>query len=518
MKLKSLATLILTFILMSQTAWAQKHTLEDVGRNSLRNSGTIVKGNIIQGYFYFYFSEKVDRKTSNYQIVILDENLKEIASETVREGKRTSLLEASYNGDAILFKFFDSKAKTVFYRTMDNEGKLSGKTTREANKYELAAYSNSLAKDLKNVNVHSANDKAFIDIYTFKSKGYTYALECLNNNGEQLWTYEAPSRKGVSAAGFLASSDELILLAEGRTKNLLSRDYTFNVVGVDMDGELSFEISLENSKYTYLPHNAVFTKDGNIMLLGEYYLASDKSMKAGSKGIFVKTVDIDGEDIEDKRLSWSRDIASKVDAETKRELSKNSLYFHSIERQSDGKIIAICEQYRKQVSAAGNAMKIAAMATGGSTNASSFEIKIGNILVFTLTEEGALENVEVLKKKPNRITLAQEYSLVNQHLLAKLLAAEGAFDYQFMQTNEDNSVMTLAYTDLVKEKGKLFRSVVLNLVNFNENEAEPTTDQFTFETEANGIIIMAGKPGHVVVAEYFRKPKTIELRLEPINN
>jgi hypothetical protein len=140
--MKSL-TIIFSMVLMlvASSAMAQNYTLEDVGRNSLRNSGTIVDGNVIKGYFYFYYSEKVSRKTANYQIVILDEDLKEKASETLTESKYTTLLEASYNGSTILFKFLDGKERTVFYRTMDKNGKLSDKETREANKYEFMMYS-----------------------------------------------------------------------------------------------------------------------------------------------------------------------------------------------------------------------------------------------------------------------------------------------------------------------------------------------------------------------------------------
>ena len=68
-------------LFFSVLSFGQNHTLEDVGRNALMSSGTIVEHNVIKGYFYFYFSEKISRKMNNYQIVLLDDNLKEIASE-----------------------------------------------------------------------------------------------------------------------------------------------------------------------------------------------------------------------------------------------------------------------------------------------------------------------------------------------------------------------------------------------------------------------------------------------------
>ena len=137
--------------------------------------------------------------------------------------------------------------------------------------------------------------------------------------------------------------------------------------------------------------------------------------------------------------------------------------------------------------------------------------------MITLDDQAELESAKILAKKPNRVTLSQDYGLVNRHLLAKLLDAEGVFDFQFTQTNKDNSLITIAYTDLVKEKGKLTRDVVLKFVNFSAGESKPTKDQISFKSKASAISINAAKPGFVLVSEYFRKAKTIEIHLEPIN-
>jgi len=519
MKIKSL-TIVFSMILMlvASTAMAQNYTLEDVGRNALRNSGTIVDGNVIKGYFYFYYSEKVSRKTANYQIVILDEDLKEKASETLTESKYTTLLEASYNGLTILFKFLDGKEKTVFYRTMDKNGKLSDKETREANKYEFMMYSANVSKNLKNVNVSSVSKDYFVDVYTFKEKKYTYKAVCLDNSGREVWTYEGPEEKGVNTGAYFAGNKDQVILLTGKSKSLMSKDYTFNLVSLTMEGELNYELELENSKYTLMPHNAFISdKNGDMTILGEYYDADDKSMKAESKGIFVKVVDKNGDNISDKYITWSRDIGSKVSSDDRREIDNYSIYFHDIQMTKSGKIIAVGEQYRKQISASGVALKALAAATGGSSNASSLEMKIGKMFVITLDDNYDVGSVEILDKRPRRVVLAQEYGLVNRHLLAKIMAAEGSFDYSFTQTNEDMTLVSIGYTDNEKEAGKLLKQSKFHLVNFSDGEEEPVKDKIDMETDATDLYVMPAKPGFLLIAEYYRKENKMELKLEPIN-
>lgn len=82
-KIKFISTLMLLITLGLSTALAQEKTLDGIGRNALRNSGTIVEKNIIKGYYYFYLSDKASKKTSNFKLVILDENLNEIVSKTM---------------------------------------------------------------------------------------------------------------------------------------------------------------------------------------------------------------------------------------------------------------------------------------------------------------------------------------------------------------------------------------------------------------------------------------------------
>lgn len=509
---------ITILMLLATVSNAQGFTLEDVGRNSLKNAGTIMEDNIIKGYFYYYFTERISRKQSNYQIVILDENLNETASKTIEESNRTSMLEASYNGSSVLFKFFDQKLKKVYYRTMDKNGNISDKVERDANKYETAVYASNLSKELKNANVNSVSEEYFVDLYTFKNKGYTYKMECLDNTGGLVWTYTADDAKGVNTGAYLASSKDQILVLEANSKNIMSRNYVFKLVSVNIDGEKGWEMDLNTSRYNMLPHNAFIAEDGVITILGEYYNVSDKSMKSASQGIFVRKLDRNGKKLSDNFISWSRDIGSELTSKEKKELSSYSIYFHNVEMTKSGDIIAIGEQYKKQVSAGGIALKMLGNVSGViSTSASSFEIKIGDMFIITLDQNAELKDVNIIEKLPRRVNAGEGYGLVSQHLLAKLMDAEGYFDYSFTQTTADRSLISIGYTEKEREKGKVFATTTFNVVSFTDGDSEPSKDKIEFETDASDMRINPAKPGYLLISEYYRKEKTIELRLEPIN-
>ena len=513
-KTSILLTIAVLFIGINQ-AVAQSQTLKNVGRNSLRSSGTILEGNIVKGYFFFYFSEKADSKNSIYEVVVYDENLKEIASESIKESKRASLLESSYNGESILFKFYDGKAKEVIYRTMNTKGELSDRVTREANKHELTYYNMSVSQELENTCVNALDKNSFIDVVTYKDKSYKYQINCIDNDGEQKWEYTPADSKGVFTGALLASNNDMFLMLQAESKSVMSRDYTFSLLALENEsGEEIFSIPMKSKRYNLMPYNAFFNpKTNNIIIMGQYYNLSDKSMKSESQGIFVKVIDKEGNDVSENFISWKTDIKTELPADKRAELAKYSVYFHDIQLTKDGKIIAIAEQYRKQVSAGG----LAAKALSGNGAASATEIKVADMLIVTLNDKYELESATILEKKPSRVNLGAGYGFVNQHVLAKVVDALGYFDYSFTQVNEDNSLISIGYVDIEKSETGKGKELVLNIVSYSSGESEPTKDKVTLKTEADAIRVLPAKPGHVLIMEYSRKKKTIEIRLEPIN-
>ena len=80
-----------------------KLSIDKVYSTYLRNSGTIMESNQIKGYFFLYISDKIDRRTNEYTLQILDQNLNKVRDIKFQDSKHLNLLEAAYNGNSLSF-------------------------------------------------------------------------------------------------------------------------------------------------------------------------------------------------------------------------------------------------------------------------------------------------------------------------------------------------------------------------------------------------------------------------------
>lgn len=497
---------------------AQSYSISNVARNAFRTSGTIMSGKIVKGYFFLTRTDKLTKNDYNYNITVLDENLKEIAQENFIENKYTVLVESSYNGNYILFKFIDNKNNKLFYRTMDKNGKLSEKVERDINKREGIGYTESNNGEVENTNLNSFGNSRFLDIYSFKDDHVTYKVDCINNNGENTWSYTNKTEKGITTGSYLGGNQTYAIVLETYVKNALSNDFSYGITSIDSNGNLMFNLKLRDTKYNLMPFNVFVNEEKNqIILMGQYFNAKEKSNKSSSKGLFLKVLDKDGGEVEEFYYAWDGDIDKMLPKDKQKEIDQYSIYFHSIVMTKDHRVYAIGEQYRKQVSAGGTAIKAVGALGGISTNTSMLEIKIGNMVVISFNNDYSIDTVEILEKKPNKVILSQDYAYANQHLLAKTLYAYGEFDFSFTQSNEDNSVVSLAYVSSERNKGSLKRTFLLNFVNFVSGENGHSNDKITINSTATSSIVWPAKPGYVMLLEYFKKEKKMDMRLEPIN-
>ena len=125
MKIKTINLVtVISLLIISTSSFAQgKLSIENVRSIYIRNSGEIMDGEELKGYFTFYVSDKVDRKTNEYTLQILDNNLNKVKDIVFEDDKNVQVLESSYNGNSIMFLFFNDKEKTLEYRAYGFDGK-----------------------------------------------------------------------------------------------------------------------------------------------------------------------------------------------------------------------------------------------------------------------------------------------------------------------------------------------------------------------------------------------------------
>src|SRR3954462_6654392 len=104
MKKSIIAAVLLLFVL---SVTAQKLTIENVHKVTLRNNDAIKEGSEVKGYYFFYVSDKIDKKTNEYTLQITDNNLVKLKDIKFQDSKDVTILESSFNGTDLIFLFYN---------------------------------------------------------------------------------------------------------------------------------------------------------------------------------------------------------------------------------------------------------------------------------------------------------------------------------------------------------------------------------------------------------------------------
>ena len=131
---KSIFAAVLLLVVLSVTA--QKLTIENVQKVTLRNTDAIKEGTEVKGYYFFYVSDKIDKKTNEYTLRITDNNLKVLKDIKMVDSKDVTILESSFNGSDLIFLFYNDDALTFDYQVYGADGKKKYSYQRQLSKKE----------------------------------------------------------------------------------------------------------------------------------------------------------------------------------------------------------------------------------------------------------------------------------------------------------------------------------------------------------------------------------------------
>ena len=105
-------------------------------------------------------------------------------------------------------------------------------------------------------------------------------------------------------------------------------------------------------------------------------------------------------------------------------------------------------------------------------------------------------------------------SYLTPHTMALIAKSYKAFDYDFTQTDKNHTRFSVGYSDFVKEDG--FKGRTFNTISYADGKI--TTDKINITSnKATWTTLMAAKPGFIVIMEYFKKEKKLDIRLEKLN-
>jgi hypothetical protein len=520
-KLQLILLLVITVSL--QLAAQSKISFDNVRQTFIRNTGQIMDGEELKGYFTFYVTDKKDRKTNAYAIQIMDNNLNKIKEIEFEDDKDVRVLESSYNNNSILFLFYNSKEKTLEYRTYGFDGKIKSTYTRELNnrtKWLIESTYGTKSEKGQNETIFSVGDVGFTTVIPVKEgKYYSYEINFFLTNQKKQWTFEAAEEQEdkVANALYLGATDSLVIYEVIKQKRMMSKEAHSWLLGLNIyTGKKQFEVSTEGEDFKFFPMNIVpLTSKSEFMLLGTYYEPEGRVAKDASLGLASWRFNTAGKVVSKKYNSWEGPIGKFLPADAKGKVADvGYIYFHKVMQTEDGKFFAIGEGYKKVVSGFGVAAGIMAGLGGGTSGISMMKLKITDMILLQFDEQFEIKNAKIYEKNSNTMEMPAGGSYLTPHTMALIAKSFKAFDYDFTLTDKQHTRFSVGYGDYVKDdeyKGRTF-----NTISYIDGKI--TTDKINLSSnKATWLRVFPAKPGFIMIMEYFKKDKTLDVRLEKLN-
>ncbi|NLR77393.1 DUF6770 family protein [Chitinophaga eiseniae] len=518
---KIFAPLLCCCLCLQQLYAQNKLSVDNVYSTYLRNSGTITENGQIKGYFFFYQSDKIDRRTNEYTLQILDENLNKVKDIKLQDSKSVNLLEAAYNGNSISFFFQDEKERKLTMKVYSMDGKLKytylNEYTRQTEEL-MKQYVSLHTDDGTNQNVFDVGHKGFVSVMPLRDgKDRTYEVDFYGSEKKGYWKYTPNDDEGRFAmAEYLGNTDSLVILQVFKRKHLIGNNVSGHLVGINFVTKRKvFDLDYEDQDFLFSPASVVRQKNtGNFIIAGTYYDKGASVMKDASKGLAFYTMNSKGKILSQSYNSWDKDFSKYIKTTGKGKIEDvGYLYIHKMIQSTNGQLYVVGEGYKKKANAAGIALTAAAAAAGSFGSAGVTKLVITDLVVMSFDGDYHVTDAKIYEKTDNTAMSNPLVDFASQHLLAAFLKGTGAFDYEFTTGEEDSDNFSICYSDYVREED--YKGQTFNTIHFNGSKF--TQDKIQLKSKASKLKVFPAKPGSVMILEYFKKEKRIDLRLEKIS-
>jgi hypothetical protein len=520
MKTFRIALAFVLFFLATDLSAQQKLTVDKVYAAYLRNSGAIMENNQIKGYFFLYQSDKIDYTRNAYTLQVLDENLNKVRDIKFEDSKDISLLEAAYNGNTLAFLFQNKDLKTLDMKVYGLDGKLKYTYSREYDRKTaelMNQYKTMHTDEGTNQNVHSLGDGGYASILPVREgKMRTYQVEYFSSLQKKQWSYTPDEEEErYSFAEFLGSTDSLILLEVLKKNRALSGKMSSHFIGINyVTRKKMFDLANENDEYNFVPSTVIPVEGkGEMLLIGSYYDKDDNVAKDFSKGLAFYTINSKGKIVSKAYNSWEGDMSKYLSLNAKGKVENfGYMYIHKVIYNGNGKYFVVGEGYKRQASAGGIALTALGMMAGHYGGPGVTKIVVTDMIVMEMNDKFKINGAKIFEKTQNNAIASSASDYSSQHMLAMYMKMNGSFDYEFTTGEPLSDNFSICYSDWVRTgeyKGKTFNSIRYNGTKFVEDKIE-------LKSKATSTKVFPGKPGSVMIMEYFRKDKKLDFRLEKI--
>jgi hypothetical protein len=356
--------------------------------------------------------------------------------------------------------------------------------------------------------------KGFLSVTPLReNKKYTYDVNFYASGKRRSWTYNPMEDGKFTSAQYLGSNDSIALIEVLSKEKLLSKETESTILGINLEnGKKVFETRSQDGKHQLYPLNVSTLRGTNnqFLVVGLYYQGDSRVMQDKSEGLGIWLMNNQGKIIKSKYMSWTNDMGKFLKMDQKGRVSDlGYVYIHKLMQTDDGKIFAIGEGYKKVADGVGIAMNV----LSGSYRNGMTKLQITDMLMLQLTPNFDLTDAKIYEKNNNNFSLSTGSDFVTPHTLAMFAKAYGAFDYTYSQMGKNNGSFVSAYTDYEKSKG--YKGLTFNSISYYEGKV--STDKINLKTNATRLMVFPAKPGSVMIMEYYKKDKKLDLRMEKLN-
>jgi hypothetical protein len=501
MKKQATLVLLVLMLLLQQIGYTQlKLSIDNINSVHLRNSGPIIADEEIKGYYLFYQSDKIDKHTNEYTLQILDENLNKVKNIKFTDSKNIALIESSYNGSDIMFMFYDNDNEQMDYRTYGVDGKQKfsyqqpiDKKSRDHFAQILTFYKKS--EEIQSKSLYSIENKGFVAYMPLREgNDYTYRVHFYETDQKKEWTYNPTNPQKIELPQFLGYSDSVVVFEVMKRNDLFSTKMESWVLGIYLhNGKKAFEFQTNNGKYNFFPMNvASLRSKDQLILMGIYFDKDDKIVKDQSLGLGMWVLNNQGKLTYEKYNSWEGDISKYLKMDSRgRVKDLGYLFFHKITQTEHGKILAVGECFKTGLS----------------------KTKVTDMVMLQFDNKFDIQNAQIFAKNINSVD-GGGGPFKNGQLMGYMIKyLYDGFDYAFSQTDKLHSTLVVGYTDYVRSND--YKGLTFNTISYYNNNF--TTDKIDLKSSSSSMRILPAKTGSIMVLEYFKKDKRLDMRLEKIN-
>nr|WP_314839821.1 DUF6770 family protein [uncultured Flavobacterium sp.] len=513
--MKRISTLLLISFVANLTL-AQEKKIDKVNTFIVKNSGAILnKEKDVDGYYFFYELDKLKKGDREFAIQVLDKNLVEVAKKTYIDNKNTFLMKSSFNNQGIMFAMANFKEKKISLLSYDKKVNqlptidipLESKEIRYIQYMQQTGDFNIL---------FPVENKGFIFNKLEDNKKIGYSLKYYPTDGGKSWEFNSPSEsKEMLAINPIEVNDKVIVALESSKSSLLSRKITLKTKIIDVNtGLLLCEKEYNKNSKPRLINNAFLDNDNNVVLMGEYFKEGDNIVDDKSLGLFTEVIDLSGKTLKENFTSWKEDVAKMAKVDGNYIEDKGYIYFHNIARTKNNEYYAIGEFYKRTASAGGIALTTLSILGGGGGGASVTQLTITNSVVFKFNSDFKLTGIQEFEKGKSRAPSLSDFG--SPQLNAHALKAYGAFDYEYTQLDKKNDRFYACFIDYERLKGEKNKSAFKTIIYDNGQLSEDKI-YLTNEKNNSDFRVLPAKVGNVLLLEYDKKLKEINIHLEKLN-